>query len=449
MGNWISKPAARPLAMPVPITFQPGQYPRSSSPVLPVLREFDSEDESTFGATKSQDSWMLPVGAKDSNPPPAPILRNAVDGAKYPDPVLSAASAEGDGERYTVTVDEVMQRLLAGGLKKGAARSKTFPVPDAEIVQISTLAREVFLAQPTVLHVRAPVKIVGDLNGQFADLLGVFEASGYPPATSYVFLGNYVGLGPQSLETLLVVLCLKLRHPENVVLLRGNQECGGMSLANGFYQELRARGCMPHVWRALVAAFDTMPVAAVVMDRVFCVHAGVSPHLAGLADIEALVRPTSVLRVGLMNDLLWGDPVGQSTVEQSPVEQSPFEQSPVEQSPAEEQRADFHWEKGEGWGVLQFNERAVDQFLGAVGADMVVRGHEVKQAGFEFFHGRKLVTLFSAPEHAKQTQAWGAVMCVDESLQCTFEMLEPLNKKERKEELRRLREKHTANTENN
>ncbi len=82
------------------------------------------------------------------------------------------------------------------------------------------------MEESNVQPVLSPVTIVGDLHGQFYDLLNLLspEVGGEPPDTSYVFLGDFVDRGHNSVETLSLLLCLKLKYPGHVTLLRGNHE---------------------------------------------------------------------------------------------------------------------------------------------------------------------------------------------------------------------------------
>ena len=77
----------------------------------------------------------------------------------------------------------------------------------------------------------------------------------------------------------------------------------------GFYDECKRR-CNIKVWRTFVDTFNTLPIAAIVAGKIFCVHGGLSPSLSHMDDIRSIARPTDVPDYGLLNDLLWSDPDG-------------------------------------------------------------------------------------------------------------------------------------------
>lgn len=124
-------------------------------------------------------------------------------------------------------IDDMIQRLLDVGYTGKV--SKSLCLKNAEIAGICQAAREVFLNQPTLIELSPPVKIVGDVHGQYSDLIRLFEMCGFPPAANYLFLGDYVDRGKQSLETILLLLCYKIKYPENFFLLRGNHECANVT----------------------------------------------------------------------------------------------------------------------------------------------------------------------------------------------------------------------------
>ena len=104
-------------------------------------------------------------------------------------------------------------------LKKGEV------VSEQELRQLCQFVGELLMEESNVQPIVSPVTIVGDIHGQFFDLLNLFErVGGWPPDTSYIFLGDFVDRGHNSVETLSLLLCLKLKYPAHITLLRGNHE---------------------------------------------------------------------------------------------------------------------------------------------------------------------------------------------------------------------------------
>lgn len=135
-------------------------------------------------------------------------------------------STTGDKLR-TLDIDDMINRLLEVGYS--GKISKSVCLKNNEIIALCMAARDVFLAQPTLIELSPPVKIVGDVHGQYSDLIRLFEMCGFPPSANYLFLGDYVDRGKQSLETILLLLCYKVKYPENFFLLRGNHECANVT----------------------------------------------------------------------------------------------------------------------------------------------------------------------------------------------------------------------------
>jgi hypothetical protein len=147
----------------------------------------------------------------------------------------------------------------------------------------------------------------GDLHGQYFDLLRLFEYGGFPPESNYLFLGDYVDRGKQSLECICLLLAYKIKYPENFFLLRGNHECASINRIYGFYDECKRRYSIK-LWKTFTDCFNCLPVSAIVDEKILCMHGGLSPDLQRLEQISRIMRPTDVPDSGLLCDLLWSDP---------------------------------------------------------------------------------------------------------------------------------------------
>lgn len=272
----------------------------------------------------------------------------------------------GIGALKSMDLDEMISRLLDAGYSTKI--TKTVCLRNAEITAICSAVREVLLSQPALVELSAPVKIVGDVHGQYTDLIRLFEMCGFPPTANYLFLGDYVDRGKQSLETILLLFCYKLKFPENFFLLRGNHECANVTRVYGFYDECKRR-CNIKVWKTFVDTFNCLPIAAIVAGKIFCVHGGLSPSLTDMDDIRQIARPTDVPDYGLLNDLLWSDPADMES----------------------------DWEASERGVSYCFGKKVIMEFLQRHDFDLVCRAHMVVEDGYEFFNDRILVTVFSAP----------------------------------------------------
>lgn len=151
------------------------------------------------------------------------------------------------------------------------------------------------------------IGLTGDVHGQFSDLLRLFEYGGYPPKANYLFLGDYVDRGKQSIETICLLLAYKIKYKENFFLLRGNHECASINRIYGFYDECKRRFNV-RIWKTFTDCFNCLPVAALIDEKILCMHGGLSPDLKNLDQIRNIARPVDVPDQGLLCDLLWADP---------------------------------------------------------------------------------------------------------------------------------------------
>lgn len=124
----------------------------------------------------------------------------------------------------------------------------------------------------------------------------MFEYGGFPPEANYLFLGDYVDRGKQSLETICLLLAYKIKYPENFFVLRGNHECASINRIYGFYDECKRRYNIK-LWKTFTDCFNCLPIAAIIDEKIFTMHGGLSPDLNSMEQIRRVMRPTDVCSI--------------------------------------------------------------------------------------------------------------------------------------------------------
>jgi serine/threonine-protein phosphatase PP1 catalytic subunit len=252
------------------------------------------------------------------------------------------------------------------------------------------------MAEPSLLELEAPLKVVGDIHGQYSDLLRLFGCGGFPPDVRYLFLGDYVDRGPFGIECFLLLSCFKVKYPDQIYLLRGNHESGPISRIYGFHDEVRRKYSVK-MWKVFIDTFCYLPLASLIEGKIFCVHAGLSPSMMSPSDVNKIERPTEIPEEGIICDLLWSDP----------------------------EQGITGWAENDRGVSFTFGADIVRKFLERNNLDLIVRAHQVVEDGYEFFAQRQLVTVFSAPHYCGEYDNAGAMMSIRDDLMCSFQLLKP------------------------
>ena len=293
-----------------------------------------------------------------------------------------------------MNVDTIIEKLLS---VRGNKPGKTVDLKEEEIKFLIDKSIPIIKEQKMLVELEAPLHVCGDIHGQYYDLLRIFEHCGYPGEYNYLFLGDYVDRGKQSLETVCLLLCYKIKFPEKVTLLRGNHESSVTNRIYGFYDECKRRYNV-RIWKSFTDLFNWLPVAAIIDEKILCMHGGLSPELKNLQNITDISRPTDIPDTGLLCDLLWSDP----------------DKDCVEYD-----------ENDRGVSVI-FGEKIVQDFNKKNDLDLIIRAHQVVDDGYEFFASRQLITIFSAPNYCGEFDNSAGIMIIDESLTCSLKVLRPV-----------------------
>jgi len=268
-------------------------------------------------------------------------------------------------------------------------------IKEHEVKALCTKAREILAEESNVQRVDAPVTICGDIHGQFYDLKELFKIGGDCPQTNYLFLGDFVDRGFFSVETFLLLLALKVRYPDRITLIRGNHESRQITQVYGFYDECLRKYGSVNVWRYCTEIFDYLSLSAIIEDKIFCVHGGLSPQVTTLDQIRMINRKQEVPHEGAMCDLLWSDP-----------------------------------EAIDGWGLSPrgagylFGGDVTGQFNRTNNIELICRAHQLVLEGYKYMFHETLVTVWSAPNYCYRCGNVAAILELDENLNRNFKIFE-------------------------
>eukprot|EP00053_Salpingoeca_punica_P019236 m.193199 g.193199 ORF g.193199 m.193199 type:complete len:714 (-) comp17595_c0_seq1:1752-3893(-) len=282
---------------------------------------------------------------------------------------------------------------------------------------------------------KGAVTIIGDLHGQLPDLLHIFDTNGLPSSQRpYVFNGDLVDRGQDSAEVFCIVLHFMLAYPGSVLINRGNHEDLLMNKKYGFMKELERKfpGNLNQIAACFGAVFLALPLATVVAERIFIVHAGISANTS-LSVIERLdrLRYSSLQLLAVHGAVLEGPAAEEA-----------------------EQAVDLVWSdprpnvKGSepntvrGGGSL-WGPSATKTFLKTLNFKLIVRSHECKQEGFEYCHDSQVLTVFSASHYYTNGSNKGAYLHIDDSAGVTIYPFELTSAKKMSSQAR-LREVEAA-----
>jgi serine/threonine-protein phosphatase 2A catalytic subunit len=267
---------------------------------------------------------------------------------------------------------------------------------ESQIKILCDKAKEILKKESNVVQVKTPVTICGDIHGQYFDLMELFKIGGHPPDTNYLFMGDYVDRGYYSIESVTILLCLKVRFPNRITLTRGNHESRQITQVYGFFDECMRKYGNSNVWKYYTDLFDYLPICAVVDNSIFCLHGGLSPSIETLDNIKMLERFQEVPQEGPMCDLLWSDP---------------------------EDR--FGWGMSPRGAGYIFGHDISEQFNRTNKLSLISRAHQLMMNGYNWAHDRQVCTIFSAPNYCYRCGNQAAIMEVDENLHYNLQQFDP------------------------
>ncbi|CAX42681.1 serine/threonine-protein phosphatase type 2A, catalytic subunit, putative [Candida dubliniensis CD36] len=315
-------------------------------------------------------------------------------------PTKSLTTLQGTGATATSSAQQQRKDLDGSSINQLDVwiekLSKCEPLSETDVKKLCDMAVEVLQFEENVQPVQVPVTICGDVHGQFHDLMELFKIGGPCPDTNYLFMGDYVDRGYYSVETVSYLVCMKVRFPNRITILRGNHESRQITQVYGFYDECLRKYGSATVWKLFTDLFDYFPITALVDNKVFCLHGGLSPMIETIDQVRELNRIQEVPHEGPMCDLLWSDPDDRG-----------------------------------GWGIsprgagFTFGQDISEQFNHTNDLSLIARAHQLVMEGFSWSHQENVVTIFSAPNYCYRCGNQAAIMEVDEQHNRQFLQYDP------------------------
>ena len=267
-------------------------------------------------------------------------------------------------------------------------------IEEKTVMQIIFLMMELVRRENNIVLLASPINVVGDIHGQLYDLISLFTKSGLIkkngdeydftaiPRQSYLFLGDYVDRGYQSLNTFLFLASLKIQYPDKFTLLRGNHESRQVSMTYGFHAEVIAKYGHLKIWSMCNDLFDLLPISALIDGKIFCVHGGLSPDAPLIEYISEVERKDEIPTEGLVADLVWSDPLEELD----------------------------QWRRNTRGAGFLFGPNNYTSFVRLNNLSLIVRSHQLCMEGYQKFYKKdssktedkdvRLMTVWSAPNYA-------------------------------------------------
>ena len=295
--------------------------------------------------------------------------------------------------------------MIKTEVRKYSSKNCVLRLPHISYHLLSNLisdATKIFSEEPTILKLQSPAVIIGDLHGQILDLFRILKSVGSIDECDkkIIFLGDFVDRGYFSIETITLVLIMKILWSQKVYIVRGNHEFCQVFYAGGFGNEIKSN--YPNNCNALISSFNTcfshIPLAAIIDDFAICLHGGIGPNVKSVSLIEQIEKPVDSFDNDVVAEVLWSDP--------------------------SEYIQNFH-PSTRGMGYL-FGYSSLEEFLASYNLSVLIRGHQCVEGGVTSFWNDTCYTVFSASNYCGVTNNNAGILTVLPDKTLTPEIFNPI-----------------------
>ena len=284
------------------------------------------------------------------------------------------------------------------------------PFNDEEIQKLIEEVKPILEKDHSLIKIRSPCKIFGNLYGIYNDLMRYFESYGNPSddnqmgdisVMQYIFLGDFCDRGYNSLEIILLLFALKIKFPQFIYIIRGHHEDKNINAEYGLGQECIDRLSDDirdplSIFANINKAFDLLPFGVLVDNNILMVHGGIGSSINSLDDIDCIKRPIEVVQNVSNNeqlkviDLLWSEYCDEIDNIDANIERDKFK-------------------KG---FIVKYGKNRLNKFLDENKINLLITAHQFVKGGFTTFNNDRLLIVFSATNYMNKFGNVGGMITI-------------------------------------
>ena len=280
-----------------------------------------------------------------------------------------------------------------------------------EIIYLIDEVTKIISTENSLIKIRSPCKIFGNINGIYTDLMRYFESYGNPSdniqngdinVMQYIFLGDFCDRGNLSLEVILLLFALKIKYPNFIYLIRGHHED---IIINEFYglgdeckeklkEDIQAEDS---VFKRINRAFNYLPFGVLVDNNILCIHGGLGSSIKSLEDISNIPRPTQIYQ----------DPENLTQLHILDLLYSEFDEDEGDLYNINSLR-----DKNKKGFIVNYGKKILDEFCEKNNINLIIATHKFIKDGFCTYCDDKLLNIFSCTNYMDTGNNVGAMVII-------------------------------------
>jgi diadenosine tetraphosphatase ApaH/serine/threonine PP2A family protein phosphatase len=286
----------------------------------------------------------------------------------------------------------------------------SLPFTNQEIFDLIKEVKPLLEKDHSLIRIRSPCKVFGNIHGVYDDLMRYFESFGNPSddnqmgdinVMQYIFLGDFCDRGLYSLEVILLLFALKIKYPDFIYLIRGHHEDKTINEKYGLGDECHERLLDEiqnplSIFSNINKAFDYLPFGVLVDDNILLIHGGIGSSIQTLDDIESIKRPisvehnvTSTSQLHII-DLLWSE-----------------YSDNIDNIEVNNER-----DKNKNGFIVKYGKERLNKFLNENKINLLITAHQYVKEGFTTFNNDRLLTVFSATNYMDKYNNIGGMITI-------------------------------------